>query len=260
MRFVDQKRQLLLLGMAAAGTVAVILLVSAGRVLIALALVFYIPGYSILQLFGRDPTATTGQILYACALSLGVVIIGGFFLHLSGSMTPVQWAILLIAVSAIAFRYRAPRDAQKPVELPHSQNAWHVSASEALMIAGAVILAISALAIDRREAAAHSEFKYSEFWMVPQNPGKPNVLTIGVKNEEGQPASYDVEYMTGGQFAGHLPSFRLAPGEVWASELNAAIRPDQVQRVEAWLFKNGDHHTVYRRVWADIGRARPEGL
>jgi hypothetical protein len=189
---------------------------------------------------------------------LAAVIAGGFVLHFFGALSPEPWAGLLILVSVFVYR-AAPKSL--PATTPRAPGApWRVSRAEAFMLAAAAVLAVGALVIDRREALAHSEFKYTEFWMVSKDPGKTNALTIGVKNKEGEAASYEAEYMVGGQIAGRFPPFQLAPGEVWTQALNTAIPADRVQRVEAWLFKNGDHHTVYRRVWADIGSAMRGGL
>ncbi len=260
MQFAHRNRLLLFIAVAVSGLTVVALLIPALRAFAALALVFYIPGHAIVLLFRKDTTASHDRILYASGLNLAAVIAGGFFLHIFGSMTPVQWAVLLISASAFAFAFRAAPQRLPSIEQPRPRHTWRVSGLEALMFAGAAILTVGAFAIDWREAMAHSEFKYTEFWMVAEDPGKPNALTAGVKNEEGEPASYDIEYTVDGQIAGQSASFRLAPGEVWTSALNTGIRADRVQRVEAWLFKNGDRHTVYRRVWADIGIAGREDL
>ncbi len=260
MQFAHRNRPLLFIAVAVLGLTIVALLIPAMRAFAALALVFYIPGHAIVHIFRKETIASHDRILYASGLSLAIVIAGGFFLHIFGSMTPFQWAVLLISVSAFAFAFRAAPQRQPAIEQPHPRNTWRVSGLEALMFIGAAILTVGAFAIDRREAMAHSEFRYTEFWMVAKDPGKPNALTIGVKNDEGEPASYDIEYTVNRQIAGHSAPFRLAPGEVWTSALDTSIRADRIQRAEAWLFKNGDHHTVYRRVWADIGIAGREDL
>ena len=47
-------------------------------------------------------------------------------------------------------------------------------------------------------------------------------------------------------------TFVETPGEVWVAPLNAAAPGKGFQRVEAWLFKDGDQRMIYRRVWTDI--------
>jgi uncharacterized membrane protein len=257
-RFNEIISLLLFVAVVAAGAVVAKSAIPALRVLVALPLVFFIPGYAILSCHGKDAASGPGRILYAAGLSLAAVIACGFFLHIFHALSPLPWALLLILVSVLLYR-AAPQNRVAPTARPPRPH-WRISRAEAVMFAGAAILAIGALAIGRHEALAHSEFKYTEFWMVSQDPGKTNALTIGLKNEEGEPASYDVEYMVGGQIAGRLPPFQLAPAESWTHTINTSIPADRFQRVEAWLFKNGDHHTVYRRVWADLGSPKREGL
>jgi hypothetical protein len=120
------------------------------------------------------------------------------------------------------------------------------------MVFSATALVMCVFVLDYRAAAVHVEFKFTEFWMTYD--GAPNVLTVGIRNSEGGPESYDVEVMTEGQIMRHWPGISLQPGETWTAPLNTTVKADQIQRVEAWLFRNGDHRSVYRRVWADIGR------
>jgi uncharacterized membrane protein len=223
--------------------------------LIEIPLVLYLPGHAILRAAG--PRSLTGfdRVLFAFALSLVIVIIGGFLLHMIGFMTPAAWAVYLISAISIAWA-----SAKKPKERPPSENRWAtLTAADGVMLASAAFLAIGALMIDRREATAHSEFKYSEFWIVPQNAQAPNPLTIGIRNKEGKPSTYEVEFMVDGQISGRT-AVRLQPDEVWTSEIDVGVKAGRVERVEAWLFKDGDHRTVYRRVWADIGRASKGAL
>ncbi len=220
--------------------------------LLALPLVLYLPGHLILRQLRGCTSVDLDHVVFAFGLSVAVVIAGGFLLHLIGFMKPIAWAILLVSIPAVAWAIGGswlPRGDAK------NQN-WSILATaprrDVLMFALAAACAFSAYAIDRGVAVGHSEFKFTEFWMVSQDARNPNALTIGVKNNEGGQASYEVEVMMQGQIAGSWRTISLLPGETWTSEFNAGLRAGHIQRVEAWLFKDHDHRTVYRRVWKDI--------
>lgn len=224
------------------------------RALLALPLVFYIPGHMILRLFPCYSRIGLEGVLYAFGVSIAIVILGGFFLHAIGQMTPLGWALLLCSISAVSWGAAGwRRNAARHLHISFGRMA--VTPWQALMVSCAAILAFGAILHERQAAKAYSEFRYTEFWMIPQDASNPNALTIGIANHEGKTASYEVELIEDAQIAGAWRSILLQPGEIWTSAFNATFRADRIQRVEAWLFKNKDHRTVYRRVWADIGRS-----
>ncbi len=224
------------------------------RVLLALPLVFYIPGHMMLRLFPCYSRMGLEGALYAFGVSIAIIILAGFFLHAVGQMTPLGWALLLCSISAVSWGAAEWRtNAARHLNIYSIRPT--VTPRQALMLACAAIVASAAVLYERQTANAYSEFKYTEFWMVPQDASNPNALTIGIANHEGKPASYEVEFIEDAQIAGAWRSILLEPGEIWTSAFNASLRADRIQRVEAWLFKNQDHSTVYRRVWADIGRS-----
>ena len=228
------------------------------RSVFALPLVFFFPGFLTLRLFYDRPLSKLDGVVYTLGLSLVIVISAGFVLHMIGQMATIPWAIVLTGVSAIAWRAR--RWLPRPLAEDQQNSAsWTFSKLEVAMLTCAVILTAGALMVDRREAMAHSEFKFTEFWMVANSPGSPNDLTLGLTNKEGEAASYDIEYMVDGQLAGRWPTVSLKPGETWTSDLRVGFT-SRTQRVEAWLFKNHNHSAVYRTVWADIGPVSPGDL
>jgi uncharacterized membrane protein YidH (DUF202 family) len=235
------------------GLVSTISIASIVRAIIAIYVIFYLPGNMSFRLLNPHRRADINYMLYSFGLSTVITIASGFLLSFAGSMTSAGWTILLGLISIIAYAFHRWRRARSALEQRHEYTFFPVSGLEASMLICATVITASALMIDRHEAVAHSEFKYTEFWMVSQDPGKPNLLTLGVKNNEGEPAFYEIEYMADGQIAGRLPAFRLQPGDVWTSVLETGLQAGRIQRVEAWLFKNKDHSIIYRRVWADIG-------
>ena len=249
MKFTSLERLLLLSAALLLGLIVAVPGARVLRALLALPLVFYIPGYMVLRLFGRHPGTHLEDTLYAFGVSVVIVISGGFFLNAIGHMTPLGWALLLCSISALSWAASSWRT-RDSVSVH-----WRISLLQALTLVCAALMAAGSMFYERQAAMAYAEFKYTEFWMVSQDPANPNGLTIGIANREGKPASYEVEFMQDKQIAGAWRSIRLEPGEIWTEVLNAGLKPDGNERVEALLFKDGDYRTVYRRVWADLGRS-----
>ncbi len=195
--------------------------------------------------FRTVPTGLTGMV-FAVGLSIVATILCGFALHAAGAMTRGGWAIALcvatVAACGVALikprpRWTKKRIHRKPV-LPPAQ---------AVMILGAAALATVAVAIERQQALARAEFAYTEFWMVPnRNDG---LVTLGLKNAETAPSTYDVEVSIDGGLAHIWRSIPLAVGESWRTEFTLPVWSNDSKGVEAWLFKDGNHGLVYRRVW-----------
>jgi hypothetical protein len=58
-----------------------------------------------------------------------------------------------------------------------------------------------------------------------------------------------VEVSIDGSLAGVWRTLPLAVGESWRAEFALPARSPDSKGMEAWLFKDGDHSLVYRRVW-----------
>src|SRR5262249_26979282 len=126
--------------------------------------------------------------------------------------------------------------------------AWpRLSPLRAGMMLGAAGLALVAVAVERHQTLARSEFAYTEFWMVPESNG--GLVGIGVKNEETAASTYDVEVSVDDTVAQVWHSIPLAVGETWRTEFTLPPQSAGSKRIQAWLFKDNDHSVVYRRVW-----------
>lgn len=219
--------------------------------LLMVPVIFYLPGHVLLRRFRKAAPIDLEHVLFAFGLSVAIAIAFGFLLHVFGLVRPIAWAIFFTAIAAIGLPELGISQ-----KLASDQLALKNPMRDALMLSIASALVMCVFVLNYRAAAVHSEFWFTEFWMTYGRA--PNVLTIGIRNSEGAPATYDVEVMTEGQIIRHWPGVSLQPGETWTVPLNTTVKSDQIERVEAWLFKNGDHRSVYRRVWTDVGRA-PNG-
>ncbi|MFI5013263.1 MAG: hypothetical protein ACHQAY_13050 [Hyphomicrobiales bacterium] len=217
-------------------------------------MVLFLPGYAIVRLTIDPVRLRLRHVLLASGLSMGITIFGGFLLHALGAMTQLGWAALLGGITVAALAVAARRSRLSMPGISGLGMLAELSRGQVAMIVCAAGTVVGAFFIAREGALAHKEFLATEFWMVPQFGCCPNGLTLGIRNLEDTPAEYEVEIMLEGEFVGAWRSIALQPNETWTSEANLRFRAGSGRRAEAWLFKNHDHRTIYRRVWADIGR------
>ncbi len=209
-------------------------------------LTLYLPGAAVLQAaFRSAPGGLTG-LVFAAGLSIVTTILCGFALHGLGAMTREGWAIALwlatLAACCAALLARRPRWSKRALR-PRPK----LRPVETVMFVAAVALAGTAAALARQQALARSEFAYTEFWMIPERDD--GLITLGLKNAETAPSTYDVEVSIDGSLAHIWRSIPLAVGETWRAEFTLPAPPHDARGVEAWLFKDGNHNLVYRRVW-----------
>jgi uncharacterized membrane protein len=218
------------------------------RTLFGLPLVFYLPGYAILRAAFRELRTGLAGTVFAAGLSIAVAIFCGFVLHLAGGLTPKGWAIALGAVTLVACGAAYVRDCSPSSPRRQSARDGAPTAGQVMVMICAAMIAAGAVTLARQWAIAHPEFTYTEFWIVPHIERR-EAFTIGVKNAERTPSSYDLELMLDNRTVAVLRSIQLRIGETWISDFFLPMESGTTHTAEARLFRNGDSHLVYRRVW-----------
>jgi uncharacterized membrane protein len=224
-------------------------------VFVALPLVLFLPGFAVLRLAIDPATFRLSHALLACGISIAVTICGGFLLHSLGAITARGWMVLLGGITLVSFVASIWRWGWSMPRAEGLSAFASVSGRDTAMFVCALAITVGAYLTARDGALAHREFPATEFWMVPQHECCPNALTLGIRNLEGNTTKYEVEIMLEGHIVGAFRSITVAPGDTWTAEANLSFKPGSGRRAEAWLFKNGDHSVIYRRVWVDAGRA-----
>lgn len=228
--------------------------------LCGMSLVFFLPGYAAMRLLRPHAVLSLPYAVLVVGVSFGLCVAGGFALHLVGAMNSAGWAVLLGAVTvglAIAAD-RVSTSGTQASQMAQAQSKAIVAAAaftskQMALFAAALIVVGCAFWVARDAAIARQEFWATEFWMVARDES-PNALTLGVRNREQTPADYAVELTLEGDVVAAWRSIRLQPGESWTTTINLPAAAHAGRRAEAQLFKDGDPQTVYRRVWADVGR------
>jgi hypothetical protein len=172
----------------------------------------------------------------------------GFGLHLLGALTPEGWASALGLVTLVACGAAGVRS--RPVS-PSRRRRVRIpvpGAVQATMMICAALVAAGTVAMTRHWATANPQFAYTEFWMVP-HVSDQGAFTIGVRNAERAPGTYDLELLLDDRTVAVRRSIQLDVGETWQSDFSLPMPRATANVAEARLFRAGENHLVYRRVW-----------
>ena len=222
------------------------------RLILSLPLICFLTGHTVLRAIKPVQTATPLEhSALAAGLSIAVCVGGGFLLNMISMLNPIGWAIWIMVVNGFAGLI-ALRQPYKPfvlAELPRIR-VWH-----GLVLCAAIGVTSGSYLLAAYTIDTFHEFKYTEFWLIPEIPGK---MVIGVQSGESELEEYDIEVIAvdstdkapaGRANTAMIAAFRsidLAPGDQWVRELTVGVNH---KRVEANLYRARDH-AVYRKVSA----------
>jgi uncharacterized membrane protein len=240
--------RLLVAASALCALLALIVPIDVVRLVFALPLALFLPGYAIaVATFARRPLERPKLLLLGVGLSLAVLPLGALVLNYApGGIRGGSWALLLVLVvlgACLAAARRRPRGtgASLAISRPRPNRATSaVLGLAALAVVAALVLAFTPL------PAKHA-VGYTELWIQPSGGG---AARIGVRNDEQQQADYRLLVRFGSRGSPAVRMFALDPGESHVLRVAAAAgarSPSAVQPVSAVLFRAG-HRGAYRRV------------
>ena len=167
------------------------------RLVAALPLLFFLPGYAIVAAsFGRRPPEWPDLVVLSLGCSLSVAALGGLVLSpLPGGIETASWAILLAAVTVIASAIAGRRDfasTWKSVRRPR------VRPGDAVFVLVALVLAAGAVVLANKPLGAESAGRFTALWMLPPADAAGDTVTIGVESAEKTRRGYELKVETGG--------------------------------------------------------------
>jgi uncharacterized membrane protein len=214
------------------------------RVVLALPLVLFLPGYALVAaMFARAPVERAVILLLSISLSLSMVIIGGF---------TIQWVVDLdrftggaalsgvtIAAAVVALLRRPPTGPSREAVV----RAVQVRPAHVVLLMLAVAFTGAAIALARTPLPAKGVRGYTVLWMLPTNDGSRGVR-VGVMSSELDTTTYRLEIERARQPA-LVRRLALRPGDKWESRV--AVGPSAT-RIVALLYRRAEPNVVYRRV------------
>lgn len=235
-----------------AGLALAVVLLLPGQVALrtaaALPMVMYWPGHAFLRAIGYRSSPALEWHAIAVVVSLAAVLPGGFLLNWLGLLGPTGWicwlsGTTLVLVAVAAFRPDLTGAPARPIRL-------RPLVVMGFLLAAGLAAAAAAIAID--DGLHWREFRFTEFWMVPDQPGQPGRVVVGARNAEGRPMVYAIEIMQNGLPVASWRNIALETGAEATRVLPLSISAGQPARLEAWLFESGSPDTVYRKVWLNV--------
>ncbi len=221
------------------------------RLIFALPLVFFLPGYAItaallpLRSFGNAE-----RLLFSLGVSVAATALGGLILNLTAwglqtSTWAVALAMIVLLASAIAWLRRKPEGATTAVQI---ERHFNLRFRDGLFAGLAVLVMGAAVGLTRLPVSPNGVTGYTQLWMIPANPGNSNVFYLGIKSAEFTETRYRLRVSVGDQVVQEWPALGLKPGETWETAIRLLGDQFGTGSIVAYLYKLDDPETIYRHV------------
>lgn len=230
------------------------------RIVLALPLALFIPGYTLLSaLFPRrDSLGGVERIVFSLGLSIAINILIGVILNYTPwGINPypilISATLFVIITTFVAWYRSPPPDEAFSVSVKINLSRWGEMAGvdKVLSLSLVVAILITLGSIGYVIAVPKQEQEFTEFYILgvdgkaenyPKQVvlGEPVELIIGIVNHEGAGMSYLVDIRIDGVENKEIETESLANDERWEEVVSFVPQSSGVeQRVEFWLYKNG---------------------
>lgn len=217
--------------------------------ILALPLVFVLPGYALTEaLFQKRSLETAQRLVFSLALSLAVVILSGFILNLFPSGLHAQTWTLFLGLLTVVFSFTAilrrteQSDRVQPLRL-------NLSISAFILFEVATIVAILAILYSTAGVTQQRQPGFTQLWIKPApQPGNSCAIRIGVSSFESTLVTYRIVMTMNSTQIAAWSSISLVPREQW--EQIELVNPDASRNafVEVLLYRLDKPQTVYQKV------------
>jgi hypothetical protein len=228
------------------------------RLLFALPLALFFPGYAIVTAaFAQRPLDRPRLLLLAVGLSLAVLALGSLVLDIApGGLRPGSWALLLWLVVLAACRttaVRRPPSTGKAIAMPRLR----LGAGATGLLAAAVLVGGAAFALAFTDLPAKHAIGYTELWVQPIDGKAAPAARIGIGSDEQDATDYFLRVHFGAGGRTKIRVLKLNPGESRIIRFeDEATAADTAASVHAALFRAEEPYRVYRRVSAWVAPPR----
>jgi hypothetical protein len=166
---------------------------------------------------------------------MAACVLGGLLLNAVGALTTLGWLVLLGAIS-LAGALVAPHS-HAPISQPWSGLA--LRPRHGVLVAAILAAMTLTLGASLRNRAEFHPFAYTDFWMLPVQPGSSG-YQVGIRNQERRPEVVTLRVTVDGTLVGVWRDIAVAPGE---TVLKGVALPEG-HKAEAILLRTGPDNTV----------------
>jgi uncharacterized membrane protein len=219
-------------------------------VLLALPLVFGLPGYTLMQVLMHKRSLEPSHILiFTLGLSLAIDVLSGFVLNLLPiGLQASSWVVflgLLTAVFSLLTMY-----------LRHSRQSANISLMdlrctirECMLFGSAIIIIVLAILYSARGVVQQPHADFTDFWLLPSNqPSTGCAVRLGMRSFEAISIRYSVALTINGTKVKTVSFISLAPGQQWEQLVPITLKAMNDVHINARLYRLDKPRSVYRWV------------
>jgi uncharacterized membrane protein len=220
------------------------------RVIAALPLALYLPGFALVAaVFDGEQLAPLKRLTIEVAASLIVLVLSAFVLNIFPfGLRTASWAVLLplliIVGCAVAAR-RRDKASRRP--RPFFAGVGRPSTRTIVLLGAAIVIGAASIALAQKPLPAKHAEGFTALWMLPTDADEEAVV-VGVQSNEQDPASYRLEVTAGGGSQSKTYRVELDPGEEKTFEVEVPSRSTGRTHVVASLYREGKPGRLFRRV------------
>jgi uncharacterized membrane protein len=219
-------------------------------IILALPLVFGLPGYALTQVLTyKRPLEPSHTLAFSLGLSLSIDVLSGFILNLLPvGLQATSWVLFLGSLTAVfsLFAMYLRRDVQQTyAQLLRLQ----FSIRACVLFGSAIIIMMLSILYSVEGVIQQSHPGFTQLWLLPSNQSDNScAVQLGVRSFEGTPLEYFVAMSMNGTQVNPKSFISLAPGQAWEKSVPITLKIVHDVRIEARLYRLDEPNTVYRTV------------
>lgn len=220
------------------------------RVIAALPLTLYLPGFALVAAsFDGGDLAPLKRLTIEVGASLILLVLSAFLLNIFPfGLTTASWAVLLVLLVIAgcigAARRRGP--AQRSPR-PLFASLARPSTRSAVLVGAAIVIGAAAVALAQKPLPAKHAAGYTALWMLPTN-AEEDAVVVGVQSNQQDAAAYRLRVSVDGGSRSHTYRVKLDPGEERTFEVATPHGSGASTHVVASLYCAGRPDELFRRV------------
>jgi uncharacterized membrane protein len=219
------------------------------RVVAALPLTLFLPGYAIVTAaFLRREPAPPKRLMLSVAASLMVLVLGALILNVFPfGLRTASWAVFLPLVVIAACAWAALKRGRPQRPRPLLAAAGRPRARSVALLGAAILIGAAAVALAQKPLPAKNAEGFTALWMLPAD-SREEAVVVGVESNEQDPVSYRLEVSVGAEGVSQTERVELEPGEEQTFEVEVPSSSDSRRRVVASLYREDRPQRLFRRV------------
>ncbi len=218
--------------------------------LLALPLLFVIPGYLLINVLFRERTfSITHQILLYLTVSVCIVLLSGFLLNLlPDGLNARSWSIYLGGLSILLGLLTVLR--RRNVVVPNSlARRVRLKLSGYILLGLTSVLIVASLGYSVVSATNQPHPGFTQLWLLPsQEVNNTWQLNLGVRSDELAPATYNVTMSVNHTIFKKWPLVTLHPDQNWNQLVSLPAVNSKNTYVQVQFYRIDNANSAYREV------------